>query len=63
VRLARVVRRPGSWAMEAAVEPQGDGRVVVELGEARIVVPRGFDAATLVAVLDVLGTRRSGGEK
>jgi hypothetical protein len=33
----------------------------VEVGEARVVVPRGFDAVTLGAVLDVLGRR--GGAK
>jgi hypothetical protein len=64
VRLARVVRRARAISpVEAAAEPRGDARLVVELGEARVVVPHGFDAATLGAVLQVLGARQSGGEK
>jgi hypothetical protein len=64
VRLARVVRRrtgTSSAARGAPVEAKADGRLVVEVGEARVVVARGFDAVMLGAVLDVLGRR--GGEK
>jgi hypothetical protein len=63
VRLARVVRRrtEAPSAARVAVEGKAEGRLVVEVGEARVVVPRGFDAMTLEAVLDVLGRR--GGAK
>lgn len=48
VRLARVVR--------GEAPPRADGAaLVVEVGRARISVARGFDRATLAAVLDVLG--------
>src|SRR5208337_5139988 len=64
VRLARVVRRQRTATpVERVAEPTGDVRLVVEVGEARVVVPRGFDAVTLGAVLEVLGSRRSGGER
>jgi hypothetical protein len=49
VRLARVVRSSAS-----VVETP----VVIEIGSARVGVRRGFDAATLRSVLDVLGAGR-----
>jgi hypothetical protein len=58
------------------VRPDGDGvatgpsgieepkpALTLELGGARIVVPAGFDRATLRAVLDVLGERQSRGAR
>jgi hypothetical protein len=51
VRLARVVR--GQAALADAETP-----VVIEVGRARVGVRRGFDAATLRVVLDVLGAGR-----
>jgi hypothetical protein len=51
VRLARVVRgaRPGVVA---------ETPILIEVGDARLGVRRGFDPATLRAVLDVLGGGR-----
>jgi len=51
VRFARVSR-------DVATEPETTaGAVVIEVGGARVSVRRGFDAATLGAVLGVLGVR------
>jgi hypothetical protein len=51
VRLARIVR---SAAAPQAVETP----IVIEVGQARIGVRRGFDTATLRTVLEVLGAGR-----
>jgi hypothetical protein len=51
VRLARVARGPRS--REVAETP-----ILIELGDARLGVRRGFDPGTLRAVLDVLGGDR-----
>jgi hypothetical protein len=37
--------------------------LTLELGEARIVVPTGFDRGTLRAVLDILGERQTRGAR
>ncbi len=50
VRLARVVRSAGL--------SEGETPIVIEVGRARVGVRRGFDAATLRSVLDVLGADR-----
>jgi hypothetical protein len=57
VRIARVVR-PRRAAARAAVASRVDmgEPVTIELGGARIAVGRGFDRATLAAVLEVLAT-------
>jgi hypothetical protein len=52
VRIARVVSVPAP-----APPPPPEVPVLVELGGARITVQRGFDQATLAAVLDVLASR------
>ena len=54
VRLARVVRRP------VASEPGAAAMLVLEIDDARLRVPAGFDRATLASVLELLATR--GGE-
>lgn len=48
VRLAQVVRDVAPVSVQEAA-------LIVEVGRARIAVARGFDRATLAAVLDVLG--------
>jgi hypothetical protein len=56
VRLAKVVREVAPPLADAAA-------LVVEVGGARISVARGFDRATLAAVLDVLGAGGAGGAR
>jgi transposase len=51
VRVLRVVRRK---ARSEASAPRTDGKVVIELGRARVAVEAGFDRETLRAVVEVL---------
>jgi hypothetical protein len=51
VRLARVVR-------SAAAPQDAETPIVIEVGQARVGVRRGFDTAALRTVLDVLGAGR-----
>jgi hypothetical protein len=55
VRLARVVRRPAPRVEDAAPVPAAV--LMLECCGMRVVVPPGFDRATLGAVLDVLASR------
>jgi|SRR5580698_2440775 hypothetical protein len=50
VRLARVVRK--------AAVPELETAIVIEVGGAQVGVRRGFDAAALRSVLEILGARR-----
>jgi hypothetical protein len=59
VPIARVVRAPAPAPTEptaSAHAPVGSP-IAVELGRARIVVQRGFDRATLAALIDLLAER------
>jgi hypothetical protein len=55
VRLARVVRGEAVRRDVLRAAPDGRTDLVVEVGRARVAVRRGFDRATLAAVLDLLG--------
>ncbi|MFC1611513.1 hypothetical protein ACFL6C_11185 [Myxococcota bacterium] len=59
VHLAQVVRLPGPPKHTAGANspPTLDGRIIVELGDARVGVLDGFTPSTLGAVLDVLEAR------
>ena len=65
VRLAQVVRQPAPPKhTSSAGEPvTRDGRLIVEIGDARVGVLDGFTPSTLGAVLDVLDTRRLRGSR
>ncbi len=52
VRVLRVVRRKARG--DGSPAARADGRVVIELGKARVSVEAGFDRETLRAVIDVL---------
>ena len=60
VRIARVVRAPAPAKTTASRPGPVDTSVVVEFGEARVVVRAGFDRATLAALLDVIAARGGG---
>jgi hypothetical protein len=56
VRLARVDRVPSSQ-----LPPPPSAMLTIELGRARVIVPSGFDAATVRAVLETLSLQMGGG--
>ena len=69
VRLARVLRSPGvelgATRRERSLESSsGSGSAMaVEIRDARVIVPAGFDAATLRNVLAVLDERAAGARR
>jgi hypothetical protein len=57
VPIARVVRAPAPKEPTGNTPEPVDSPIAVELGGARLVVRRGFDRATLAALMDVLAER------
>lgn len=55
IAMARVVRREA----QPSTRSEAAGSVVIEAGEARVVVPPGADAETVRTVLDALGVGRA----
>lgn len=58
VRLARVRRVPTATVSHAATAASGRSGVAVRIGGVEVVVERGFDRATLAAVLRVVAEGR-----
>ena len=65
VKLVPITVKPRSEAVTAAPSEAERSKpaLTLELGEARIAVPAGFDRATLRAVLEVLGDYRARGAR
>jgi hypothetical protein len=57
LRLVRVERRPASTD-ERELEGDRDARLHVDVCGVRVAIGKGFDASTLMAVVDVLERRR-----